>query len=96
MNFSLKRLELIDALSTLIKIAPNRTTLPILSTVFIKTTKKGLLFRTTDLEVDMEYLVDAEILEEGEVCVPIGKLLEISNNIVSEGLSINVNETQRM
>ena len=96
MNFSLKRLELIDTLSTLIKIVPNRTTLPILSTVFIKTTEKGLLLRTTDLEVDMECLIDAEVLEQGEVCVPIGKLFEIGNSILAEDLSINVNETQRM
>jgi len=96
MNFSLKRLELIDTLSTLIKIVPNRTTLPILSTVFIKTTEKGLLLRATDLEVDMVCILKAEILEEGEVCVPIGKLFEIANSIISEDLSINVNETQRM
>lgn len=96
MNFSLKRLELIETLSTLIKIVPNRTTLPILSTVFVQATEKGLLLRTTDLEVDMEYLVNAEVLEKGEVCVPIGKFFEIANNISSEILTINVNETQRM
>ena len=54
MDFCLNKIELLDALSTLIKITPNRTTLPILSTVFIKTKNgEGLVLRTTDLEVDM-------------------------------------------
>ena len=65
MNFSLNKNELTDALITLIKITPTRTTLPILSTVLIKTEGDvGVKIRTTDLEVDMEFLIQAKVLEK--------------------------------
>ena len=97
MDFCLNKIELLDALSTLIKITPNRTTLPILSTVFIKTNNgEGLILRTTDLEVDMEIVLDSQNLEQGEVCCPIHKLYDVVNAISEEFISINVNETNRM
>ena len=97
MDFTIEKNSLLSALITLSKINPSRTTLPILSTVLIKTTNSNsVVFRTTDLEVEMEIVVESKILEEGETCAPIYKLLEISNTISEETISINVNETQRM
>ncbi len=97
MDFCLNKLELLDALSTLIKITPNRSTLPILSMVLIKTTNSvGVTLRATDLEVDMEVLVDSQNLEEGEVCCPTHKLYDIVNTVSEENVSINVNEANRM
>ncbi len=97
MDFCLNKIELLDALSTLIKITPNRTTLPILSTVFIKTTGgEGVVLRTTDLEVDLEISVDSQNLEQGEVCCPIHKLYDVVNTVTEEFVSINVNEANRM
>ena len=97
MDFCLNKIELLDALATLIKITPNRTTLPILSTVLIKTKKdEGVVLRSTDLEVDLEIEVDSQNLEEGEVCCPVHKLYEVANVISEEFISINVNETNRM
>ena len=97
MDFCLNKIELLDALSTLIKITPNRTTLPILSTVLIKTNNsEGLTLRTTDLEVDLEVVLDSQNLEQGEVCCPIHKLYDVVNVISEEFVSINVNEANRM
>ena len=97
MDFCLNKIELLDALSTLIKITPNRTTLPILSTVLIKTNEtEGLVLRSTDLEVDLELTLDSQNLEQGEVCCPIHKLYDVVNAISEEFVSINVNETNRM
>ena len=97
MDFTIEKEQLLAALSTLSKINPSRTTLPILSTVLIKTQdEKVLLLRTTDLEIEMEIKLQAKILEEGEVCAPIYKMLEITNTVTEKTLSINVNETQRM
>ena len=97
MDFCLNKIELLDALSTLIKITPNRTTLPILSTVLIKTNEsEGLVLRATDLEVDFEIVLDSQNLEQGEVCCPIHKLYDVVNVISEEFVSINVNEANRM
>jgi len=97
MDFCLNKIELIEALSTLIKITPNRTTLPILSTVLIKTKEnEGVVLRTTDLEVDLEISIDSQNLEQGEVCCPIHKLYDIVNAVSEDFVSINVNEANRM
>jgi len=97
MDFTIEKETLLSALTTLSKINPTRTTLPILSTVLIKTTdSKKILFRSTDLEVELEIKVEAKVLEEGETCAPIYKLLEITNTISENSVSLNVNETQRM
>jgi len=97
MDFCLNKIELMDALSTLIKITPNRSTLPILSTLLIKTNEnEGVILRTTDLEVDLEISIDSQNLEQGEVCCPIHKLHDVVNTISEEFVSINVNEANRM
>ena len=97
MDFCLNKIELIEALSTLTKITPNRTTLPILSTVLIKTNgSEGVVLRATDLEVDLEIKVESQNLQEGEVCCPLSKLFDVVNSIAEEFVSINVNETNRM
>ena len=97
MDFCLNKIELMDALSTLTKITPNRTTLPILSTVLIKTKgNEGVVLRSTDLEVDLEIYIDSQNLEAGEVCCPIHKLFEVINTVPEDLVSINVNETNRM
>ena len=97
MDFTIEKESLLSALTTLSKISPSRTTLPILSTVLIKTIDVGnVLLRSTDLEVEMEIKVEAKVLEEGETCTPIYKLLEITNTITEASISLNVNETQRM
>tara|TARA_Y100001968_G_scaffold33396_1_gene25726 strand:+ start:17443 stop:18543 length:1101 start_codon:yes stop_codon:yes gene_type:complete len=97
MDFTIEKETLLSALTTLSKINPTRTTLPILSTVLIKTTDtENITLRSTDLEVELEIEVNAKVLELGETCAPIYKLLEISNTITEPTVSINVNETQRM
>jgi len=97
MDFTIEKDELFSTLSTLSKINPSRTTLPILSTVLIKTKgTSGVSFRTTDLEIEMEIQCASKNLKEGEVCAPIYKLLEIANTINEKVVSISVNETQRM
>ena len=97
MDFCLNKIELIDTLSTLIKITPNRTTLPILSTVLIKTLgAEGVYLRATDLEVDYSINLESQNLQEGEVCCPLNKLYEVINSISEEFITINVNEANRM
>ena len=97
MDFTIDKEKLLSALTTLSKINPSRTTLPILSTVMLKTMNMdSVVLRTTDLEVELEIIVNSKVLQEGETCAPIYKLLEIANTITEESVSINVNETQRM
>ena len=96
MDFSTNKNNLLSALTTLSKITPNRTTLPVLSSTFIKAKENKITLRTTDLELEMVFLLEGTVLEEGEVCAPIHKLLEITQNILGDEISIYVNEAKRM
>ena len=97
MDFSINKETFLTALNSLSKTTPNRTTLPVLSSILIKTEDtKTVSLRTTDLEIEMVYLLDASVLEEGEVCAPIYKLFEIAQNILDSEISIHVNEAYRM
>ena len=97
MDFTIEKETFLSALTTLSKINPSRTTLPILSTVLIKSKgAESVCLRSTDLEVELEIKAAAKVLEEGETCAPVYKLLEIANTITEPSITINVNETQRM
>ena len=97
MDFTTNKSALLSALGTLSKITPTRTTLPVLSSVLIEAKEEGkVTLRSTDLELEMIFIIEANILEEGQVCAPIYKLLEITQNILEEEVSIHVNETNRM
>ena len=96
MDFSINKNEFLSALTTLSKITPNRTTLPVLSSAFIKAEENKISIRTTDLELEMVFLLEGTVLKEGEVCAPIHKLLEITQNILDNEISVHVNETNRM
>ena len=53
MDFTIDKERLLSALTTLSKINPSRTTLPILSTVMLKTKNmESVVLRTTDLELN--------------------------------------------
>ena len=96
MDFSTNKNDFLSALTTLSKITPNRTTLPVLSSALIKAQDSKITIRTTDLELEMTFVLRGTILKEGEVCAPIHKLLEITQNILDDEVSIHVNETNRM
>lgn len=58
-----------------------RSTLPILSGVYVQAKNDSLTLQTTDLELSIQYTVDALVEEEGETVVP-GKLFgEIIKNL---------------
>ena len=85
MDFTINKNALLSALGTLSKITPTRTTLPVLSSVLIETKETNIIsLRSTDLELEMTFMIEAAILEEGHVCAPIYKLLEITQNILEE------------
>ena len=82
MDFTTNKNALLSALGTLSKITPTRTTLPVLSSVLIEAKEEGkVTLRSTDLELEMIFIIEANILEDGQVCAPIYKLLEITQNI---------------
>ncbi len=77
------------ALAKTIKAASVRSPLPILSYVLIRTEKGGKVsFSTTDLEFGIECRVEANILEEGSVCVPARIITDLVGQIMEDRVTL--------
>lgn len=73
MRFSINQSELQNALSVVLKGTSSRSTLPILSGIYIEAVEDSLTLQATDLTLSIQYSVTALIEEEGRIVVP-GKL----------------------
>ncbi len=73
MKFSINQSELQNALSVVQKGIATRSTLPILSGIYLESAQDKLTLQATDLELSIQYTVPALIEEEGKSVFP-GKL----------------------
>ncbi len=103
MNFITSKESLFAALNETNKVIPIRTTLPILGCVLIKSNDEKLTLTSTDLEQTITTNLNSKNIQNGEVAVPCGKLLEIIgalpntgeiNVLVKDGFEIEINSSQ--
>ncbi len=88
MKFSINQSELQDALSVVLKGVSTRSTLPILSGIYIQAQDDFLTLETTDLELSIKYSVSALVEEEGKTVVP-GKLFsDIVKNLTDASIQV--------
>lgn len=73
MKFSINQSELQNALAVVLKGIATRSTLPILSGIYLDARGDSLTLQATDLELSIQYTVPALVEEEGRSVVP-GKL----------------------
>ena len=73
LKFSISKSALLDSLSVVSKGMSGRSTLPILSGVYVSAHGGTITFQATDLEISVKHNVEALIEEEGEAVVS-GKL----------------------
>lgn len=74
MKLSIARSELLEALNVVSKGMSARSTLPILSGIYLSATDGVLTLQSTDLEISVRHSSPALIEEEGQAVIP-GKLL---------------------
>lgn len=70
LKFSINKTELQNALSTVQKGVSTRSTLPVLSGILLDVQADKVVLQSTDLELSIQYSVDALIEEEGKTVVP--------------------------
>ena len=81
MKFSINQTELQNALAVVLKGIATRSTLPILSGIYLDARADSLTLQATDLELSIQYEVPALVEEEGRGVLP-GKLFsEIVKNL---------------
>ena len=92
MKFSINQTELQNAISVVLKGVATRSTLPILSGILIDAKNDTLTLQTTDLELSIQYTVNALIEEPGKAVLP-GKLCaDIVKNLPNAAVHVNANE----
>ena len=92
MKFSINQSELQNALTVVLKGIATRSTLPILSGIFLDARNDSLTLQATDLELSIQYTVAALVEEEGKAVVP-GKLFsEIVKNLPDAAVHVEASE----
>ncbi len=85
-------LSLSEAVMKVSKACAARTTAPILECILLSATQEGLSLFATDGELSIRKSVKAEVLEEGEVCVP-GKLFaDFCQKLLGEEIALSTGE----
>ncbi len=92
MKFSITKSELQNALSVVLKGASTRSTLPVLSGIYIEAGADALILQATDLELSIQYKVTALIEEEGKAVFP-GKLFsDIVKNLPDAAVHVETDD----
>lgn len=95
MKFNLVKETLLDILTDINAIVDRKTTVPIISHVYIEATADQLWLKGTDTEVTLAASVPANIDVPGSITVPAGKFLDVIKHMPN-GMFINchLDETQ--
>jgi len=81
----------------LVQITSLKTTLPILSNILIEAKENKLTLISTDLELSIKNQIELEILQEGSICLPLRKLIDIIRELEEkEDVLIEVEENNRV
>lgn len=92
MRFNINKSELLNALTIVSKAASSRSTLPVLSGVYIKAQSSSLVMQTTDLERSIRYTVPALIEEEGAIVIPEKLLFDIVKQLPEAAVGFETHE----
>ncbi|MBQ9001180.1 MAG: DNA polymerase III subunit beta [Eggerthellaceae bacterium] len=92
MRFSINQSELLNALTVVQKGISQRSTLPILSGVYVGTRGDEVSFQSTDLEMSVQYTVAALIDEPGAAVLPGKLFIDIVKNLPDAAVHIEASE----
>ena len=84
--------KLIKGLNSVIKTNTTKTTMPILEGILIQTNKKEIKLTSYDLEIGIEYIVQANVKEEGSIVVNSIMFSEIIRKLPPTDINITLNE----
>lgn len=88
MKLSINQSELLNALSIVQKGISTRSTLPVLSGVFVEARGDEVSFQTTDLELSIQYTCAALVEEEGATVFPGKLIVDIVKNLPDAAVHI--------
>ncbi|MSP18263.1 MAG: DNA polymerase III subunit beta [Bdellovibrionales bacterium] len=96
MKLQISKSQLLLGLQRVQNVVERRTTMPILSNALLKTEKNGLSLSATDLEVGIQSILPAEIIEEGSITVKARSLLDIVRELPNTLIQFQTRENNRL
>ena len=90
MKFQINKETIQRGLQTTQNIITTKNILPILSNILIETNKNKIKLTTTDLDVGISIVLDAQIQEQGAITVPAKRLNDIIRELPEGEISIIV------
>jgi DNA polymerase-3 subunit beta len=90
MKFSVSKEKLLAGLQTVQNVVSTRTTLPILSNVLLQASGGQLRLTTTDLDVGVSGVTDAQIEKEGGTTLPARRLATIVRELPAAEVQVEI------
>ncbi len=84
--------KILKAINSVTKAVASKTTMPILEGILIQTNDKEVKLTTYDLEIGIEYIIDADVLEQGATVVNAIMFSEIIRKLPDTEINISLNE----
>ncbi len=84
--------KILKALNSVIRAVASKTTMPILEGILIQTNDNNVKFTSYDLEIGIEYIMDAEVFEQGNTVVNAIMFSEIIRKLPDTQINITLNE----
>ena len=86
--------KILKGINSVINGVSSKTTMPILEGILIQTNDNELKLTTYDLEIGIEYILDAKIEEQGNTVVNATMFSEIIRKLPSKEIKISINENR--
>lgn len=88
MKFKIHKANFLEALTSVQGIVNSRSSLPVLSNVLISAQGEKLTFTTTDFDLTLRYSCMAEIVEEGDITLPVKYLTSVVRELSDQVIEV--------
>lgn len=92
MKFICEKEKILKGINSVINGVASKTTMPILEGILIQTNDNELKLTSYDLEIGIEYILEAKVIEQGNTVVNATMFSEIIRKLPSKEIKITVNE----
>ena len=92
MKLNINKEQIITQLQSLAAVADKKQTLPILSNILIKADEDKITFKSTDLEVELEFVIAHKSEIPGEITVPAKKIADIIKELPDGQINFELND----
>ena len=92
MKFICEKDKILKGINSVINGVASKTTMPVLEGILIQTNDNELKLTTYDLEIGIEYILEANVEEQGNTVVNAIMFSEIIRKLPNKNIKININE----